>query len=80
VRLVSCADKLHNARAILADYETEGEKLWQRFSVKSKAGQLWYYEGLADVFVERSLALGDPGLQRLAGQLAATVEAIGRKD
>jgi (p)ppGpp synthase/HD superfamily hydrolase len=77
---VSCADKLHNARAILADYETEGEKLWQRFNVKSKAGQLWYYEGLADVFVERSLALGDPGLQRLAGQLAATVEAIGRKD
>jgi (p)ppGpp synthase/HD superfamily hydrolase len=75
---VSCADKLHNARAILADYETEGERLWQRFNVKSKAEQLWYYEGLADAFSERSMALGDAGLQRLARQLAATVAAIGR--
>ena len=75
---VSCADKLHNARAILADYQIEGEKLWQRFNVKSKQQQLWYYEGLADAFTERSLLLGDEGLQRLARQLAATVEAIGR--
>ncbi len=77
---VSCADKLHNARAILADYEIEGEKLWQRFSVKSRQEQLWYYDGLADVFAERSLLLGDPGLQRLARQLSATVEAIARHE
>ncbi len=75
---VSCADKLHNARAILADYETEGERLWQRFNVKSKTEQLWYYEGLAEAFAARSEALGDAGLQRLARQLAATVEAIRR--
>jgi (p)ppGpp synthase/HD superfamily hydrolase len=75
---VSCADKLHNARAILADYETEGERLWQRFNVKSKAEQLWYYEGLAGAFAERSEALGDAGLQRLARQLGATVGAIRR--
>jgi (p)ppGpp synthase/HD superfamily hydrolase len=75
---VSCADKLHNARAILADYEIEGERLWQRFNVKSKQDQLWYYEGLADALTERSLMLGDAGLQRLARQLAATVEAIAR--
>ena len=75
---VSCADKLHNARAILADYETEGERLWQRFNVKSKAEQLWYYEELAEAFAARSEALSDAGLQRLARQLAATVGAIGR--
>jgi (p)ppGpp synthase/HD superfamily hydrolase len=75
---VSCADKLHNARAILADYETDGEKLWQRFSVKSKAEQLWYYEGLVEAFAERSHALNDAGLKQLARQLAATVEAIAR--
>ena len=28
--VVSLADKLHNARAILADYRTIGEDLWQR--------------------------------------------------
>lgn len=75
---VSCADKLHNARAILADYETEGERLWQRFNVKSKSEQLWYYEELADAFTERSEALGDAGLRRLARQLAVTVSAIRR--
>src|SRR5690606_28697568 len=32
VRRVSCADKLHNARAILRDYRTEGEALWSRFN------------------------------------------------
>lgn len=57
---------------------TDDEKLWQRFSVKSKAEQLWYYEGLVEVFAERSEALGDVGLKRLARQLAATVEAIRR--
>ncbi|WP_119313948.1 HD domain-containing protein, partial [Calidithermus terrae] len=30
-RLVSCADKLHNARAVLADYRRLGEGLWARF-------------------------------------------------
>ena len=57
---------------------TDDEKLWQRFSVKSKAEQLWYYEGLVEVFAERSEALGDVGLKQLARQLAATVEAIRR--
>ena len=77
---VSCADKLHNARAILADYEIEGERLWQRFNVKSKAEQLWYYEGLVEVFADRSKALGDAGLQRLARRLTATVQAIRRHE
>src|SRR5881227_3632367 len=30
VRLVSAADKLHNARAVLADYRVLGDALWQR--------------------------------------------------
>jgi (p)ppGpp synthase/HD superfamily hydrolase len=77
---VSCADKLHNARAILADYEIEGDALWQRFRAPSKLDQLWYYEGLADALTERSLLIGDTGLQRLAGHLSATVEAIARHD
>src|SRR5918911_197645 len=42
VRLVSAADKLHNARAILADYRVLGESLWKRFN-GGKEGTLWYY-------------------------------------
>ena len=51
VRLVSNADKLHNARCILKDYREIGEKIWDRFAGK-KEGTLWYYCLLADVFLE----------------------------
>ncbi len=49
VRLVSAADKLHNARAILADYRLLGEFLWKRFN-GGKDGTLWYYRSLLDAF------------------------------
>ena len=48
VRLVSAADKLHNARTILADYRTLGEALWSRFN-GGREGTLWYYRSLVEV-------------------------------
>lgn len=53
VRLVSAADKLHNARAILRDFRTLGEALWERFA-GGKAGTLWYYRALVEAFREDS--------------------------
>jgi (p)ppGpp synthase/HD superfamily hydrolase len=49
VRRVSLADKLHNARAILADLKTIGEEVWIRFN-GGKSGTLWYYRSLAELF------------------------------
>ena len=49
VLLVSAADKLHNARSILADYREIGEPLWDRFTGR-KQGTLWYYRALVDAF------------------------------
>ena len=49
IRRVSSADKLHNARAILADYRDEGERLWGRFS-GGREGTLWYYRALVQAF------------------------------
>jgi (p)ppGpp synthase/HD superfamily hydrolase len=48
--LVSLADKLDNARAILRDYRLVGKKLWQRFSEKDPQQHLWYYRSLLEVF------------------------------
>lgn len=45
VLLVSAADKLHNARAVLDDYRRHGEALWSRFN-GGRAGTLWYYRSL----------------------------------
>src|SRR5205085_9088004 len=47
--LIVLADKLHNARAILADHRAVGERVWERFNV-SKQATLWYYRALADAF------------------------------
>jgi len=49
IRLVSAADKLHNARSILADYREIGEPVWERFQGK-REGTLWYYRALLDEF------------------------------
>ncbi|MBY0280023.1 HD domain-containing protein [Candidatus Binatia bacterium] len=63
VRLVSACDKLHNARAVLADYAKSGETLWERFNGQ-RNGTLWYYRSLAD-----EIARGGP---------AAIADEIGR--
>ncbi len=49
VRLVSAADKLHNARSILADLHASGDDLWDRFT-GGREGTLWYYRTLADAY------------------------------
>ena len=49
VRLVSNADKLHNARSILSDLRLHGPKLWARFTAP-KEGALWYYRSLVQAF------------------------------
>lgn len=46
---VSIADKLHNARSILADYQQVGDRVWQRFR-GGKDGTLWYYQSLIQVY------------------------------
>lgn len=46
-RLVTAADKLHNARSILADYRIEGERVWSRFNA-DKDQTLWYYRKILE--------------------------------
>ena len=50
--LVSAADKLHNARAIVADLRTHGVGMFARFNA-GQAGTVWYYGALAEVFARR---------------------------
>lgn len=50
-QLVSCADKLHNSRCILADYKRIGDDLWSRFNA-SKLDIFWYYQSLAEEFIK----------------------------
>ena len=47
VRLVTCADKLHNVRSILAERQVIGNKVWDRFK-QGKELQEWYYRRLVE--------------------------------
>jgi (p)ppGpp synthase/HD superfamily hydrolase len=68
VRLVSAADKLHNARAVLEDYRIVGEALWKRFN-GGKEGTLWYYRAAVD-------ALRKAGTSPLIEELDRVVSEI----
>jgi len=70
---VSLADKLHNARALQADYRAVGPDLWKRFNsaARTAATQLWYYRSLVEIFAARR-----PGRQ--ADELAWTVGELER--
>jgi (p)ppGpp synthase/HD superfamily hydrolase len=68
---VSAADKLHNARCILADYRRCGDSLWKRFNAP-KEDQAWYYRELARIYREREVS------DFLSGQLTKATEEIAR--
>ena len=71
--LVSCADKLYNARAIVTDLRALGDAVFTRFTA-GKVGTLWYYRTLAAVFarvlpgtLSAELGVAVTEMERLAG-------------
>lgn len=53
-KIVAIGDKLSNARAMLMDYETLGEELWNKFHVTDPKLHKWHYEGLLNSLSELS--------------------------
>jgi (p)ppGpp synthase/HD superfamily hydrolase len=45
VRLISCADKIHNASSIISEYRKVGEQVWDRFKA-NKTETLWFYTSI----------------------------------
>jgi (p)ppGpp synthase/HD superfamily hydrolase len=71
-RLVSTADKLHNARSIVADYREIGEPIWQRFQGK-REGTLWYYRALLSELQRRYRSRLVDELERVVNELEVMV-------
>ena len=68
VRRVTMADKLHNVRSLLADYERFGPGLWGRFG-GGKAGTVWYYREMVN-----RLRVGEP--EGMVRSLLVNVELL----
>ena len=80
VRLVSAADKLHNARSILADLRTVGDELWTRFT-GGREGTLWYYRALVEAYAEPGSDAVVEELDRVVREIEALAEhARGSRD
>ena len=79
VTLVSAADKLHNVRAILADFREIGDPVFDRFKGR-KDGTLWYYRSMVDAFRDAMLRNGltqhARGNQRLVDELDREVSKL----
>ncbi|MEH7247336.1 HD domain-containing protein [Neobacillus niacini] len=71
IRAVVCADKLHNIRSIISDYEKIGEEVWTRFNA-GKEQQKWYYTNVVD-------SLGAQSTFDLLADLETEVDRIFRE-
>lgn len=71
VLLVSCCDKVHNARSILSDLKQQGDSVWGIFR-GGREGTLWYYRALVDAYRQACAP------QRLVRELDAVVSEIER--
>jgi GTP pyrophosphokinase len=74
-RLVSLADKLHNARSILRNLRQEGDRVWEKFT-GGKAGTLWYYRTL----VETLRPLEDNFLMDELARVVNEIEILARQE
>jgi (p)ppGpp synthase/HD superfamily hydrolase len=69
---VTAADKLHNARSILADVRDHGPGVWDKFNAEVD-DELWYYEKLVGVLSEAHDGPTVRELQRVVAELVAEV-------
>nr|WP_090820603.1 HD domain-containing protein [Paenibacillus sp. yr247] len=70
IRLVSCADKLHNIVSIRRDMEKIGEAVWSRFN-RGKEQQAWYYRNVL-------VSLGHSGRFKLLDILQQEIDTVFR--
>lgn len=73
VLLVSACDKVHNARSILTDLRTDGDAVWQRFTVTDPNAQLWYYTSVLEILERRLPGPLTDELADLVREIAARV-------
>jgi (p)ppGpp synthase/HD superfamily hydrolase len=68
VRLISIADKLYNARAILEDYREIGPLVWERFK-RGRTDQIWYFDELLAVYKSSGPSRIVDELERVVNEL-----------
>jgi (p)ppGpp synthase/HD superfamily hydrolase len=76
VLVVSLADKLHNARSMLAEYRHFGEEVSRWFNAGPEE-QIWYYQTLAGIFSARLPGPMTNELRRTVDELRVELARFG---
>lgn len=58
---VTCADKLHNLRTIISEYDDIGDSVWDRFH-GGVEDQAWYYRSILNAIADRDTTLQRNGV------------------
>ena len=76
VLTVSAADKLHNARSMLADHRNLGDEVARRFNA-GPTDQIWYYETVSAILQRRLPSPLTSELRRTVDQLRQVLRDAG---
>ncbi len=68
VRLITAADKLHNARSIMREYSRQGEVIWQSFR-GGREGTLLYFRAVIEALRQAGGGLLVDELDRVVSEL-----------
>ncbi len=73
VRLVSLADKLHNARSLLVQWQLQGDAVWNHFT-GSPQDKLWFYQELLKIYQSTGSDFMTIELQQLVKLMSQKLE------
>ena len=72
---VSAADKLYNARSVVADLRRQGSSAWGKFK-GGREGTLWYYRRLVQVYREAGPSFLVEELDRVVSEMERLAGAV----
>ncbi len=76
VKLLACADKLHNITTLARDHARLGDAVWSRFN-RGRAQQAWYYRQLVDSLLH---GVESPETYPIFARFARAVHALFDED
>lgn len=76
--MVNAADKIHNLRSIIRNYELQGERLWKKFNAPPEK-KYWYYKEAVKIINKRLGGKISRELKKVYGEALEVFEKSNRK-
>ncbi len=71
--MVNAADKMHNLKSIIRNYEKQGEKLWTKFNAPPEK-KYWYYKEAVEIITKKLDGKISQDLKKVYGEAVEMFE------